>query len=198
MSNELYPVLPGKRFGTRRRQMHATTVKTSTSGREYRAANWVYPKWRYVLQYEFLRSGSEAEFQALIDFFDRRRGRLDSFLFDDEDDNTCSLQTIAIANGATTVFRLVRSLVPGGFLVAVSRLNGTPSIYVNGALQSSGYTATADGVLTFTSPPANGAVIAWSGAYHWRVRFDKDELELEKFLRQLWSAGSVDLITTPY
>lgn len=199
MSNDIYPVLPGKRFGTRRRNIWATTVKTTPSAREYRAANWTYPRWRYQLQYEFLRSESSlAEFQTLFDFFDSHRGRLDSFLFDDPDDNTATLQTIAVANGVLRVFQLVRSLVPGGFLVAISRTNGTPSIYKNGVLQSSGYTVTADGVLTFTTAPANGTVIAWSGGYHWRVRFDKDELEAEKFMHQFWQAGSVELFTTRY
>jgi uncharacterized protein (TIGR02217 family) len=194
MSNEIYPAMPGLAFDVHRTTFWKTDIRTTPSGREYTSSQQVVPRRRIRLQYEFLRAKAAlAELQTLEGFFNRHSGALSSFLFDDPDDNTVTAQTVGTGNGSTTAFQLVRTF--GGYTQPIQWVNGTPSIYKAGTLQGSGYTVSSDGLLTFGTAPTSGQVITWTGAYCWRVRFEKDELDFVKFLKQVWKTGQVDLIT---
>jgi len=50
----------------------------------------------------------------------------------------------------------------------------------------------------FSTPPANGALLTWSGSYYMRVRFADDKMDFERFLHQLWSAGKIELRSKVY
>lgn len=73
-----------------------------------------------------------------------------------------------------------------------------PSIYVAGALKTltSDYSIS-NGLVTFTSAPASGAALTWTGGYYWRVRFDPKNLTLDRIVPQLWRAGQIQLVTVP-
>ena len=196
MSNAVYPVLPGLTYGVVKSPTWSTRVQTAVSGKELRAAFWSTPIWRYTLVYEFLRSASTfAELQNLVGFFNQRQGKFDSFLLDDPDDDSVTAQQFGTGDGSTTVFQLNRSY--GGFTEPIYNVNNPSavSIYVNGVLQTSGLGLTTGGVLTFTTAPAAAAVLTWTGAYYWRVRFDLDAIDFSKFMNQLWEAKQVSLIT---
>lgn len=191
MSNAVYPTLPGLAYKVKRVSGFKTQVHETASGREYRSALMVYPRDRYTLQYEFLRDRNATdEMRTLLGFYRSRRGAYDSFLLNDPDDNAVSAQAFGTGDGTTKTFQLVRTL--GGFVEPVYDLNGAPAIYKAGVLQGSGYTVSATGAVTFTTAPAAGAVLTWTGSYYWRVRFVKDDLELEKFMNELWS-GTLEL-----
>jgi uncharacterized protein (TIGR02217 family) len=178
----------------KRTPLWKTTVKATPSGREWRTTAMAYPRYRYALQYEFLRSNAAwLEFQTLLGFFNARNGGYDTFLFTDQDDSSVTAQVFGTGDGVTTQFQLVRTL--GGVVVPVYDLNGAASIYKAAVLQGSGYSISATGLVTFTVAPANGLALTWTGSYYWRVRFDGDELELSQFLRTFWSTGQVKLIT---
>lgn len=194
MSNAVYPSLPGLMWPFRRTPVWNTTVATTPSGREWRSTATAYPRYRYALQYEFLRTeAAYAEFQALFGFFNARRGGFDTFLFLDPEDRSVTAQAFGVGASGVTTFQLVRAL--GGFVEPVYDLVAAPAIYINGVLQSSGYTVSAAGVVAFSSAPTAGAVLTWSGSFYWRVRFDGDELSFEQFLAQFWKTGDVRLIT---
>lgn len=113
MSNAVYPALPGLQYPIKRTPLWKTTAKSTPSGREWRTTAMVAPRYRLVLQYEFLRSLSAyGEYQALFDFFNARSGSLDSFLFRDPDDSVVTEQLLGISNGSTTQWQLARA-VPG-------------------------------------------------------------------------------------
>lgn len=197
MSNAIFPTLPGLKFGVSRTPTWSTSKKVSVAGREFRAANMLYPIYRYKLQYEFLRdirSGVD-ELRTLVGFFNARQGSFDSFLFNDPDDNTVAGQSIGTGNGSTTQFQLARTF--GGATDPVYDVNGTASIYKAGVLQTVGthYTISATGLVVFGTAPAAGQAITWSGSYYWRVRFEQDAEEFEKFMQQLWSTKSIELRT---
>lgn len=193
MSNVVYPALPGLTYNVVKRPTFSTRVQQATSGAELRAAFWTLPIWHYQLAYEFLRTGDTyTELQTLLGFFLARQGQFDSFLFDDPDDDTVTQMPFGTGNGSLTSWQIYRTW--GGFSEPVYNFNGTPQIYVGGVLQSSGYTLTSSGLLTFTTAPANGATIAWSGRYYWPVRFDVDALEASKFMATLWEAKTVKLV----
>ena len=197
MSNAVYPTLQGLKFGVVRRPVWNTSKKTSVAGREFRAANMIYPSYQFKLSYEFLRdlrSGVD-ELRSLVGFFNARLGAFDSFLFNDPDDNTATLQSFGTGNGVATQFQLMRSF--GAFTDPIYDLNSTPAIYKAGTLQTltTHYTISSSGLVTFVTAPTAGQALTWSGTYYWRCRFETDQLDVEKFMHQLWQARTVDFRT---
>ena len=57
MSNAVYPALPGLKPELRKTPSFKTEVSTTDSGREFAISGQLYPRWRFRLQYEFLRAG---------------------------------------------------------------------------------------------------------------------------------------------
>lgn len=51
------------------------------------------------------------------------------------------------------------------------------------------------GTVEFTTPPPVGDTYFWHGYYYWRVRFEKDEMDYNKFMQGFWSAKGVEMIT---
>ena len=195
MSNAVFPSLPGLSWGIVKTPIWKTQTQESVSGRELRWTSMVYPRWRVTLSYEFLRAGGGfSELQALVGFFNFRRGAWDDFLWLDQDDNTVAGQQIGVGNGARTAFTVYRTY--GGFSEPVLNYVSAPVVKVGGVVKTAGvdYTISA-GILTFSAAPANGAVVTWSGQFYKRVRFERDESECEQFLRDLWSAKKVVLLT---
>jgi uncharacterized protein (TIGR02217 family) len=56
-------------------------------------------------------------------------------------------------------------------------------------------TVGATGAVTFTSAPANGAVITADMSYYWRCRFTTDLCEFSQFMQNLWEAKKVEFRT---
>lgn len=194
MSNDVYPSLPGMRWGVVRAPRFKTQIDETASGIEYRQRLMLYPRRRYVMQYEFLRDRNATdELRTLVGFFCDHGGSFDSWLFNDPDDNTATNQVFGVGDGVTNKFQLVRSF--GGYVEPVYDLNGAPTIYVDGVLKSTGYSVSSSGAVTFTAAPASNSLISWTGSYYWRCRFTHDEQEFEKFLAQLWQTGKVEFIT---
>ena len=195
MSNDIYPDnMPGRTWPRRRTPVWKTHIDTTPSGREWRSTTQTVPRYRYALQYAFLRSKAALpEYQTLFGFANKHLGAFDTFLFRDPDDRTVTAGVFAIGDAATTQFGLLRT--HGGFAERVFDLDGAPSIYADGVLLSSGYTVGATGVVTFSAAPASGVVLTWSGNFFWRCRFDGDELTFEQFMAGFWKTGEVKLIT---
>jgi uncharacterized protein (TIGR02217 family) len=196
MSQTVYPALPGLAWPMGKTPVWKTTIKPTASGREFRTSLMSYPRYRFTLQYEFLRDGAAFnEYQQLFGLFDKMGGAYDTFLFSDPNDNAVGGQLIGTGNGSTTAFQLVRTL--GGASVPVFDVNGAPQIFKAGALQTVGsnYTLSATGLVTFTVAPTSGQAITWSGSYYWRCRFEADEMTFDEFMATFWSTGRVNLIT---
>lgn len=194
MSNAIFPSLPGLKWGSRKTPRFSTIVRRAVSGKEVRAARMSYPLWDFSTSYEVLRAGAEAELQTLVDFFLARKGSFDSFLFTDPSDCVAAGQQFGIGDGVTTQFQLVRSLMSGGFLEPVMNLNGAPTLYAAGVEQTTGYTISSTGMVSFDVAPAGGAVLTWSGAFYFRCRFSRDTTDFDNFLQDLWEAKKVELV----
>lgn len=203
-----FPVLPGLKWGVHKTPMFSTKVQTPASGaREARVALWSYPIWKIEMAYEFLRddrsvaanatpTAPQDELKQLLGFFLARRGSWEPFYWLDSTDYLIAdsaRQTIATGDGSTKDFVVPRAY--GGFVEPVGRIATSPAplLYVNGVLQVSGYTLNTpyDGWVRFTSAPANGHVIAWSGQYLFKVRFEKDETDFSNFMYDLWEAKKI-------
>ncbi len=195
MSNAVYPTLPGLAYGVQRSVLAPPVmVRTTPSRREFRARDATVPLYQYSLSYELLRSQAAwAELQALVGFFNAHGGSFESFLFTDPDDSAVTTQLFGTGNSSAVSFQLVRSF--GGFAEAVTELNGSPSIFRAGVLQSSGVTVSATGLVTFSVAPTAGQALTWTGAFYRRCRFKQDQLDTTKFLRDLWEAKKVELMS---
>lgn len=52
------------------------------------------------------------------------------------------------------------------------------------------------GKVTFSTAPLSGAVLTWSGAYYTRVRFEMDEMSMDRLGGKLWDGKTFNLIST--
>lgn len=195
MADEIFPDLPGLEIDVFHTPMWKTLVEEAVSGKELRAALTMYPRWQIRVSYSVLRSGAEAEFQAVVGFFNRHRGRWKSFLLLDPKASAETDCIFGVGDGTTRDFQLVRNL--GGFVEPVQDVKGTPTIKKDAAVQASpgDYSINASGLVSFVTAPGDGAALTWSGEYYTRVRFQKDEIELHEFLRHLYELKRLDLIT---
>jgi hypothetical protein len=201
MSNSIFP-LPGSiTSGSRgwdivKYPVFNTIVQTPVSRRgETRISTTPYCTWEFVMTFPFVGgtfNDSTSYLNQLIGFYMSMQGAANSFLYDDPQDNTLSSPvTFGTGDGNTKVFQLTRPI--GGAKDIIQNVNGTPSIYLNGVLQSSGYSINSLGVVTFTSAPASGAAVAWSGKYYFRCRFKNDDLsDLKQTFTNYWTIQQLE------
>lgn len=199
MTLAIYPTLPGLSYDIKRSPQFQTKVQRSASGRELRCSMQQYPLTEFTLSYELLRSAaSYSEMQKLVGFFLQQRGSLTAFAFTDPADHNVTAESFGTGNGTSTQWQLIRAFGASGFTLSepVQNLNGSPSIYVNAVLKTSGtdYTIDSSGIVTFTSPPAAAAALTWTGSYYYRCRFSNDIAEFNLFMNELWEAKSVAFI----
>jgi len=193
MSDAVFPVLPGLKWNIKRASLWKTLKQESVSGKEMSVALMTYPNRRYSLAYEVLRAGAEAELQTLEGFFNLRRGRHDTWLYNDPDDYTVTDQSFGTATGTTAPFQLIRTR--GGFTEPVQAINGTPTIKLAGVTKTEGvdYTRSATGLITPLS--AWTGALTWTGNYYWRCKFLSDEAEFDQFLKDLWQLQRIEFRT---
>ena len=114
MSNAVFPVLPGLSWGRTLTPVWKTDVKESVSGMEFRWSAMAYPRYRVALKYEVLRAGAGIEeLQALVGFFNARRGAWDDFLWLDDADHLAADELLGLGDGANKVYPIFRRR--GGF-----------------------------------------------------------------------------------
>lgn len=130
MSNLIFPTLPGVSIEVGKTPIWKSTVHESVSGCQVSASSMTYPRWRYRLSYEVLRSGAQAELQQLVGFFNRHRGRADTWLFFDDEDCVATDQQFGVGDGVTTDFYLVRGF--GGFIEPVTDIKTISSVTAGG------------------------------------------------------------------
>jgi len=189
MSNAVFPALPGLKWDIKKTPEFSTCVQTSASGKENVTAYWSYPRWQFELSYELLRDTGVSELKTLMGFFLQRQGRFDSFLFNDTSDNSITGQQIGVGDGSATRFQLVRTL--GGFVEPMKAINGTPTIYLAGIAQASGWSVDSSGIVTFSTAPGTGVSITADFTYYFRCRFLQDTSEFSQFMYQLWENKKV-------
>jgi uncharacterized protein (TIGR02217 family) len=202
MGNSVFPTLPGLAWGTQVTPSFSTAVKRAVSGRELRVAYAAYPLWKISLSFEFLRDGNRgADLDTLVGMFLQVKGQYDSFLFTLPTDNSVTSQNFGTGDGVTTAFQLRRSFGQGGFSFQepVQNLNGNPSIYKNGVLQTLGsnYTIDSNGLVTFSVAPGNALPLTWTGSYYYRCRFLQDVADFQLFMQDLYELKKLEMIGAP-
>ena len=166
-----------------------TEIVTLTNGYEERNTPWAHSRRRYDAGLG-LRSLDDVE--ALLAFFEARRGQLFGFRWKDWADYKSCLgsqtvsptdQVIGDGDGATRSFALVKLYRSGAQDYArpiTKPVRGTVLIAISGTPKVEGLEFTFDettGLVSFPTPPDPGSVITAGFEFDVPVRFDTDRIQ---------------------
>lgn len=206
--SEVLPAFPGRDWMVSKTPTWSTAIQTAASGSEVRAGWYSAPRYQFKLDHPVLRDFNAtqlppygSELQQLIAFFNQRRGRYGFFFFYDPTDNAATSETIATGDGATSSFQLTRTVAKGTPYAAIEPVyalwNNPTSLTVGGVAKNSpaDYSIAPWGVITFTTAPAAGAQIAWSGNFLFVCRFDTDALEHRQLMATLWEQQGLPFVS---
>ncbi len=183
-----------------------TDIVTLTSGFEERNTPWAHSRRRWDAGLG-LRSLDDLE--ALIAFFEARRGQLHGFRWKDwADHKSCAPsgapgagdQVIGTGDGTTDAFQLVKTYRSGGadYVRPVSKpVTGSVTVAVDGAVQVQGADFEVDeteGLVTLVSAPAAGAEVTAGYLFDVPVRFDTDRIEISAATFQAGQVPSVPVV----
>lgn len=191
-------------LGARGGPERMTDVVTLASGREERNSRWAHSRRRYNAGYGVK---SRADMQAVLAFFEERRGRFHSFVWRDALDHSSSTsggapapadQAVGEGDGVATTFQLVKTYGASfdPYLRPITKpVAGTVRIAVDGVEAMSGWSIdTATGIVTFISSPADGAAVTAGFLFDVPVRFDIDRLDIELSSFDAADAPAIPLI----
>lgn len=180
-----------------------TDIVTLANGAEERNQRWADSRRRYNAGYGVK---SRADMQAVLAFFEERRGRLHSFLWRDRLDQSSGGETpspadqaIGTGDGTTVTFQLVKrygaSFDPY-FRPITKPVVGTVRVAVDGdELPAEAFSVdTTTGLLTLAAAPAAGAAVTAGFLFDVEVRFDTDWLDVALTSFDVADAPSIPLI----
>ena len=191
-------------LGARGGPERLTDIVTLRSGAEERNSRWASSRRRYNAGYGVK---SRADMQAVLAFFEERRGRFHSFLWRDALDfssNTGSGtptpldQPLGTGDATRTAFQLVKrygaSFDP--WLRPITKpVAGSVRVAVAGAELATGFSVdTLTGTVTFAAAPAAGAAVTAGFLFDVPVRFDTDRLDIELTSFDAADAPAIPLI----
>jgi uncharacterized protein (TIGR02217 family) len=180
-------------FGSSGGRTFFTTKNEGFGGFRNYVRNCQYPLGKWSITVRSQESANTAlitDYDLFYNFFINVFGQADGFRFYAPGDHTATLETIGMGDGSNTTFQLTKNFVIGdrSFPIPVTKpimstildykgdaLTDTVHVYLNGTPTSAWTLDSTTGVLTMTSPPANGVVVKWSGEYHIPVHFASDE-----------------------
>lgn len=168
----------------------ATSVVATASGFEQRNINWSAARGRWDVASGLKK---QTQLDTLVAFFRARKGRAHGFRFKDWTDFKATAQALGTGNGTITTFQLIRTYSSGGATdvrTITKPVAGTVKVYLAGVLQASGWSVnTTTGVITFSTPPANGVAVSADYEFDVPVRFDTDRMAvtIEQINLHQWS-----------
>lgn len=181
--------------GSRGGPQYKSIIIKSDSGYEQRNICWEMPLHRYDISFGI---DSLSDLEKVLEFFHAARGKAYGFRFKDwADYKSCSVlsdisgedQLIGIGDGATTSFQLVKRYKVGTVeLIRTIKkpVEGSVVVTIDGVeISTDQYSVDyTTGIITFSSPPTNNAVIKAGFEFDVPVRFDTDYLptRLESFM----------------
>lgn len=168
-----------------------------------------YPTWDFEVDLNMVLGGESISGSVLQDFlgvFMACCGGSGYFLFTDPNDSAVTVAEGIMLNvtpgaaapmgqigdGVSTVFQLARTIGQGVDILQNVTLT---AVYVDGS-PTSAYSVDGTGNVTFTSAPASGKAITWSGSFQYLCKFGEDTLQdLARVNKNssgfLWSCSSI-------
>lgn len=181
---------PDIAYGASGGPAYSTSVVQTASGYEQRNMNWSAARGKWDVS-SGLKNVSQLE--TLIAFFRARKGKAHGFRFKDWTDYAVAGQQIGLGDNETKTFQLVKKYASGTgseTRTITKPVSGTIVVYANGAKQTTGVSVnTTTGIVTFSTAPAQGAIITADFEFDVPVRFDVDEMDvsIENFHLHEWS-----------
>lgn len=149
-----------------------TEVVTTDGGREVSNIRTAQSSLRFEISYP--HSAQDAVYLAVKNAYKASRGG-NSFDFQDHSEYLATDEEFGVGDGATTIFPLVKQYTFGAntYERRIYRPVSAISLKVDGVAFPAGYSVNYTlGIVTFTSAPADGAILSWSGEFNVPVRFD--------------------------
>lgn len=194
----------------------STGIKRASSGRELRTAYRSKPLWKIALRYEYLKDATRDQdpflnymVQRLLGFITKQWGGLKNFLFLCPENCEAVDEQFGIGDGATKVFQLKRT-IGSGVDSLTENVQNVKYLYdvkiggksVNGHVDNvtvinNPCVVDTFGVATFSTAPANGAALTWTGEYFYRCRFAGDADDFTNFADKLWALAGLPLVGSP-
>jgi uncharacterized protein (TIGR02217 family) len=157
-----------------------------------------YPIIHWDLNYELIdRTRPLDELIQIESLFKTKQGSGDTFLYLDPAFNAVAAERFGTGDGAKRAFQLIATYaVAGGpgAPEAIQQLQTAPALFDNGVpISTSAYTVGATGIITFTSAPAAGHALTWTGSFFYLAMFETDDLSPDAFLSNFWELQSLKL-----
>ena len=176
-------------YGSSGGPRYNTTAVMVKSGFEKRNANWSAPLISFDVAYGVK---TEAQLDALINYFNAAQGRLHDFPFKDFNDfstnpggtPTFSDVNIGTGDAVETQFQVNKTYTIGG-QTTTRKITNTVSadllVGVNAVemFDPGDYSISSTGLITFVVAPGSSEPVTWGGTFDVLVRFDSDELSIE-------------------
>ncbi len=175
-------------FGSTGGPERRTEIVTLASGHEERNSPWAHSRRRYDAG---LGMRSRDDLEVVIGFFEARAGRLHGFRWRDWSDWRTAPsdraiepfdEEIGVGDGVSAAFQLSKTYLSGptSYVRPIEKpVEGTLRLGVGGVQVFDGFALdTATGIVSFDTPPQDGAVITAGFEFDVPVRFDTDVIEV--------------------
>jgi uncharacterized protein (TIGR02217 family) len=187
MTIPAYRLPPHIEAGSQFSPTWSNVIQEAISGNEQRFGRW--PKCRGVGDVSYGLDTSdeyEEDFRAVMAIYRAHRGSLYPFRFRDWSDYQATDENFGTGDASEVSFQIHKTYDPSQMLLGtpgsltyvrdIFLFYSAPTIKVNGVTKTvtTDYTISASGLCTFTSAPANGHAITWTGEFDVPVRFDGD------------------------
>ena len=174
---------------------YQTLISESESGKEQRYQKWIKPRRNFRIK---LSARQPVETNQIWRFYTRHKGSFDSFLFENQNENPVTAETIGSGDGIKSSFYFGGSVDIGTGDCVIVPNSETLVRSIGGTgdyLPYSTYTLNDDNGRITTSPalPSGDVLKASRYEFYYRVRFKEDSLSREAFAADLWNIG-VELI----
>lgn len=201
------PILPNLNgFSVHKKPIFASGVNEFIVGRELTVAQQAFPLWEFDLTFEILRTTTNnqvqdvyfadyfTEYESILVVFLQALGQSGRFLYDDPSDDSRTGQFIAMGDGHTTTFRVVRDWGTGDLTLTepVGEVNIFEGFqfYVDGTPTSVTLDAEGESIV-FSVAPANGTTITGDFFFFYKCRFLEDNVSFEEIMYDRWSNKSL-------
>ncbi len=192
-----FPNLASLGWSTHVRSKFATVISRRASGREIRAAARAYATYDIELTLDVLQADTTSlALQQIAGFYLSQGGADALFWLAPPGLAELTGQLLGTGDGARTVFPLVCDWATGNS-EPILATTGVGAVYLNGALQSVGWSASpgyAPAIL-FAEPPPSGVAVTADFGPLWLCRFAEDVADFENFMTLLWRFAMVKVQT---
>lgn len=161
-------------IGAVRIEEQEVEISRTDGGNEVRNTRWSQPLLRFEIAFPTSQR-DDSVYLEVRNAYRAAMGMLHSFKFRDWSDYQATDAEFAVSDGVTTTYQLSKPYTFGSetFTRNIQNPVSPVALKADGVTISSGYSVDySTGIVTFTSVPADLAVLTWTGEFDIPVRFD--------------------------